>query len=126
MTIKPSVEKLSEMNRFGLDWDHCERPFAKVSEELQEVKEAVLENDPNHLKEELGDLILASIDLTRYLGFDPEEALAISLKKLGERFEHYKKFVGDRNLNPQEMSFEERIGIWKESKKMHLDKMTSA
>lgn len=121
MIIKLGVDKLIEMNRFGLDWDRCERSYAKISEELQEVKEAVLENDSNHIKEELGDLILASIDLTRYLGFDPEKALTLSLNKLGARFEHFKEFVADRNLNPKTMSFEDRIGVWKESKKALLN-----
>ncbi len=117
MIIELTLEKLLKMKRFGLDWDCYQTAANKVSEELEEVREAIKENDPAHLKEELGDLILTAIDLARHLGHDPSEALDISLSKLSSRFEHFKRLVNEKDLNAKEMSFEDRLCVWKEAKK---------
>ena len=117
MFIELTLKKLLEMKRFGCDWDRYETSADKVLEELQEVKEAVIENDQDHLKEELGDLILTAIDLARYLGHDPAEALDISLNKLSSRFSHFKRLIKEKDLNTEELSFEERLCVWKEAKK---------
>ncbi|NRA90731.1 MAG: hypothetical protein HRU43_06360 [Simkaniaceae bacterium] len=51
MKIQNVIECLIEMRNFGLEWDKAETFMDKVAEELEEVREAALENNPEHLKE---------------------------------------------------------------------------
>ena len=44
----------------GFDWPSIHGVMAKVEEELAEVKEAILENKPEHIEEEVGDLCFPS------------------------------------------------------------------
>jgi nucleoside triphosphate diphosphatase len=47
----------------------------KVREELDEVLEAMSENDPEAIAEEIGDLLFVAVNLARHLKVDPETAL---------------------------------------------------
>jgi len=118
MKVKNVIECLIEMKKFGLQWDKAETFMDKVAEELEEVREAVLEKNPEHLKEELGDLIMTAIDLAQYLGYDPSEALDISFNKLNARFVHFKRIIEEKGLDPKLMSSNERFDVWKQARKM--------
>lgn len=118
MKVQNVIECLIEMGSFGLGWDKTETFMEKVAEELEEVREAALENNPEHLKEELGDLILTAIDLSRHLGHDPSEALGISFLKLNARFVHFKRIIKENDLNPKLMSSEDRFDIWKQARRI--------
>ncbi len=118
MKVQNVIECLIEMGNFGLGWGKAETFMDKVAEELEEVREAVLENNPEHLKEELGDLILTAIDLSRYLGHDPSEALEISFLKLNARFVHFKRIIKENGLDHKLMSSEDRFDVWKQARRI--------
>ncbi|MFM7647322.1 MAG: nucleoside triphosphate pyrophosphohydrolase, partial [Cyanobium sp.] len=60
----------------GFEWDAIDGVWAKVHEELDELKEAVAEaqasGDPSHAQEELGDLLFTLVNVARWCGLDPE------------------------------------------------------
>ena len=116
MSIKNIALSLNEMRRHGFEWDHVQRPLMKVSEELEEVKEAMQNKDHDHLKEELGDLILASINLARYLDVDPEHALETAYQKLVKRYDCCMEIAQDKKLDFTKLSFADRLKIWKQAK----------
>ncbi len=118
MLIDKAVEKLREARAYGMDWDTTERAMDKVTEELNEVREAFLENDPDHLEEELGDLIFTAIDISRYLQVDPSKALEVALNKFSSRFGIYKRIIEEQGLNPKALSFDQRLYVWKQAKKV--------
>src|SRR5213079_1026898 len=62
-------------SRIGFDWENTGGVFEKMGEETEELKKALKEE--NHLKteEELGDLLFAAVNLSRFLKVDPEIAL---------------------------------------------------
>lgn len=125
MSIKNITLSLTKMRQHGFDWDHVNRSLMKVSEELEEVKEAMQKNDSDHLKEELGDLILASIDLARYLNVDPEDALEMAHQKLVNRFECCMEMAKSKSLDFTKLSFDDRIKIWKQAKTHTKNKTNS-
>ncbi|MCP4922545.1 MAG: hypothetical protein GY915_00740 [bacterium] len=126
MKIQNVIECLTEMRDFGLEWDKAETFMDKVAEELEEVREAALENNPEHLKEELGDLILTAIDLARYLGHDPSEALEISFVKLNARFVNFKRIIEEKGLDPKLMPPKDKFDVWKQAKKIVSEKGVEA
>lgn len=70
----------------GFDWDDVQGPIAKVREELAEVEEALAEKDIAAVTEELGDLLFAVVNVSRYLKLDAEAALRAANQKFEQRF----------------------------------------
>ena len=73
--------------REGFDWPNLKPVIAKVHEELNEVREEINSGSPEaRLREEVGDLIFACVNLARHLGIDAEVAAQEANKKFERRF----------------------------------------
>lgn len=107
----------SKAARVGFDWDQVHDVMAKVEEELQEVQEALLEGDQAHVREELGDLLFAAVNLGRFLGHDAEETLNESIDKFVSRFQCVEQELRDRGREMSDCSLEEMDAVWNEIKK---------
>lgn len=70
----------------GLDWPDIKAALEKVDEELRETKNALRSKNKDRIKEELGDLIFAIINLARFKEIDAEDALNDTIKKFARRF----------------------------------------
>tara|TARA_B110000467_G_C18314968_1_gene480834 strand:- start:1046 stop:1867 length:822 start_codon:yes stop_codon:yes gene_type:complete len=72
----------------GFDWHNIEDVFAKVEEEVLEVKEELTNDTVNQvaLSEEIGDLMFAVVNLCRHAKQDPEKLLRQANKKFTKRF----------------------------------------
>lgn len=88
----------------GFDWDNRIDVLAKIKEEVIEVEE-VLEDHPEELAEELGDLLFAVVNLCRHAKEDPEALLRAANSKFTKRFhgvekqaENSGKIMEDHNL----------------------------
>lgn len=97
----------------GFEWETVEQVWQKFAEELAEFREAVQENDLTHQQEELGDLLFTVINLARWYGLDPSEALHGTNDRFVQRFGQVETFAG-RSL--QELSLEELEILWQQAK----------
>lgn len=81
----------------GFDWDNKFDVFAKIEEEVQEVKEELEKSpiDKNNLAEELGDLMFAVVNLCRHAKEDPETLLRKANAKFSRRFRAVEAHVND-------------------------------
>ncbi|WP_407305898.1 nucleoside triphosphate pyrophosphohydrolase [Desulfosporosinus sp. SB140] len=70
--------------RVGFDWTDVEGPYQKVQEELLELQDAMKTGVGIH--EELGDLLFAVVNVSRFLKLDAEEALRDAVHKFQVRF----------------------------------------
>ncbi len=78
------AEKLQKRAaRTGFDWPDAEGPRAKIDEEMAEVESATT---PDHVAEEIGDLLFAVVNWARHHGVDPEAALRAANGKFERRF----------------------------------------
>ncbi len=73
-------------SRVGFDWPDTAGPRDKVREELAELDAALAGGDRAHIKDELGDLLFATVNLARKLDLDPEDALRGATRKFERRF----------------------------------------
>lgn len=81
------AEKLTKRAaRVGFDWPSADEVFAKLDEELGEVRGAIASGDQDHVAEELGDLLFVISNLSRKLSVDPEGALRSANAKFERRF----------------------------------------
>ncbi|GMU47475.1 MAG: nucleoside triphosphate pyrophosphohydrolase [Pseudomonadales bacterium] len=73
---------------YGFDWSDPEPIPDKIREELDEVRQARASGDAAHIREEIGDLLFACVNLARHLGVDGEAALRAANRKFAMRFDH--------------------------------------
>jgi MazG family protein len=107
----------SKCGKVGFDWPGWEGSFAKVEEEVREVKEAILANDTEHVREEIGDLLFAVMNVARKVGVDAENALIDATAKFTRRFERVEDLLAARGKTPQQSNLEEMDALWDEVKK---------
>jgi len=73
-------------SRIGFDWEDASAVFEKMQEETEELKGAWKDRDHLRMEEELGDLLFAAVNLSRFLKIDPEIALKRANAKFTRRF----------------------------------------
>lgn len=101
----------------GFDWADAQGAFAKVAEELEEVREA-LEAEPSPaLEEELGDLLFAVVNLTRLAGTHALNALQRANRKFSDRFTALEALAAERGVILGEASLEALDALWDEVKR---------
>lgn len=96
----------------GFDWDDKKEAFAKISEELGELTEALHRNDSEAIGEELGDVLFSVVNLSRFIEVDPEAALEASVEKFIDRFEKMEDLAGKEGRNFGELTLEEMDKLW--------------
>ncbi len=97
----------------GFDWEHPDPVFAKVEEEMEEVRASYHAGDTEHAIEELGDVLFAVVNLLRFLNRNPEEVLVGTIKKFERRFRQVEKAVDSEG---RRMTLEEMDRVWERAK----------
>ncbi len=102
--------------RVGFDWPDVSGAFQKLDEESAELKEAYQQGDQEHIKEELGDLLFAITNISRFLGIDPEDALNATSNKFIRRFAYVESAAMAQGRRPEDMTLSEMDTLWEEAK----------
>ncbi len=115
------AQKIQERaSRVGFDWDNVEDVLAKVEEELVEVREALASGDQEHLKEELGDLFFAAVNLSRFEKVDPNAALDGASSKFVARFSEVERRIIASGRFMSGCTLEELDAEWDAVKKLKV------
>ena len=102
----------------GFDWEDPRDVRAKVAEELEELDEEWTKGGSfERMEEELGDLLFAIVNFSRFLKINPEKALRKANEKFLYRFSQMEKFAKEQNQNFPDLSLEEKEVLWKKKKK---------
>ncbi|MGH6989788.1 MAG: nucleoside triphosphate pyrophosphohydrolase [Stellaceae bacterium] len=82
------AEKLQKRAaRVGFDWSETAPVFAKIDEELDELRREVEAGaDATRIEDELGDVLFSVVNLARHLKVDPEQSLRAAARKFERRF----------------------------------------
>jgi tetrapyrrole methylase family protein/MazG family protein len=102
--------------KVGFDWSSYRGIKEKVLEELDEIEEALKRGDREKLKEEVGDFLFMAVNLARFLGVYPEEALREANRKFEARFRYMEKKAKEEGKELKELSLEEMEKLWQEAK----------
>ena len=104
--------------KVGFDWERQEQILAKIEEEVTELKEAIHSGDDVHIDEEIGDLLFAVVNLSRFRKrSSAEDLLNTSVKKFRSRFSYIEKNLKAQNIKLHEASIELMESLWNQAKK---------
>jgi tetrapyrrole methylase family protein / MazG family protein len=104
-------------SRIGFDWDDAGGIFEKMQEESEELKRALGEQDQPKIEEELGDLLFAAVNLSRFLKIDPEIALKKANAKFSRRFRAMEGLARKNGREFKDLPREEMEAFWDAAKK---------
>lgn len=104
----------------GFDWDNVDQVWAKVEEEIEELRFEIKSGNKDKIEEEFGDTLFALINYSRFINVNPETALERTNKKFINRFQFIEKEVIKQNKNMKDMTLEELDKIWNQAKKTEL------
>jgi tetrapyrrole methylase family protein/MazG family protein len=100
----------------GFDWPDAGGVLAKVREELGEIEEALLAGDKAEAARELGDLLFAVVNLSRFLEADPEQALQTAVERFSERFRAMERELAKLGTTVTDATLEEMDRAWERAK----------
>lgn len=100
----------------GFDWEKVEDAFEKLDEELHEFRNALEKNKENEIEDELGDIFFMLVNISRFVGVNPEDALRRTISKFISRFKHIEMRAAEAGIKLQDMSLQEMDRLWDEAK----------
>jgi len=101
----------------GFDWEDIYGVIDKFEEEAGELRDAIKSGDREKMTDELGDLLFALVNVGRWLGINPEEALRRTGKKFIRRFHRIEETATENGKKLQDMGLYEMEEIWQRAKK---------
>lgn len=106
----------------GFDWNTLGPVLDKVYEEIDEVmfeaRQAVVDEDK--LGEEIGDLLFATVNLSRHLGHKAENALQAANRKFERRFRQVEQIVTASGQTMESATLDEMEAAWQQVKSKKL------
>ena len=99
----------------GFTWQSIDQVWAKVEEELQELRVAT---DPAAQQAELGDLLIALVTLAYWLRIDAETALREANMRYKQRFQWVEQMAARSGRVLKDCSPTEMLSWWVEAKVM--------
>lgn len=106
----------SRASRVGFDWKQVEDVVEKLDEELKEFREALERKDQQEIEDELGDVFFVLVNISRFVGVNPEDALRKTISKFISRFRYIEMKSAEAGKSLSGMSLEEMDALWDEAK----------
>lgn len=121
----PAMVRAEKLQRraasHGFDWPDIEPVFAKLHEEIDELKAAwqQAQRDPEDrdaLEDELGDLLFVCVNLARFLKVNPEQALRRTNRKFDARFRAIERVLASQGRDFDAQTLDQLDEIWQSVK----------
>lgn len=112
----------AKAGKVGFDWPGWEGSFAKIEEEVGELRSAATAGDPAEIHHELGDLLFAVVNVARKLGVDAEQAMIDATHRFQQRFEYVEDRLSERGRSPVTSNLDEMDALWNDAKRAGVTK----
>ena len=103
----------------GFEWAKVGDLLEKIEEEIHELRQELAAKPPSpaaRVEEEVGDLLFAVANLSRFLRFDAETCLRRANQKFERRFQAMEQEIRKRGKALKECSLDEMDAVWEEIK----------
>ena len=98
--------------RVGFDWSDIKDVYAKLDEEIAEIKEAAAAGNRKQVVEELGDVLFSVVNIARFVKVDPAYALDLSNAKFSRRCRIVENETVSGGRRRKDCTLAERDAIW--------------
>ena len=110
-------ERLQEKSaQVGFEWENYQDVIDKIYEELEELKLGIQKGDQNNIEEEIGDILIGIVNLSRFLNVSAEVAMQKSNRKFYRRFTKMEKLIEEHNKEIDKLSLQELDNYWEKVK----------
>jgi MazG family protein len=96
----------------GFDWERVEHVWEKVYEELGELRIAWRSGKKQEIESEFGDLLFSLVNVSRFIGVNPEDSLRSTIEKFIRRFHEVEKEMVKRNKRMEDATLKEMDEVW--------------
>jgi tetrapyrrole methylase family protein/MazG family protein/ATP diphosphatase len=121
------AQKVShKAGKVGFDWPGWQGSLDKVREEVREVEATLVANDQAETHRELGDLLIAVVNVARKAGVDAENALVDATERFQRRFEIVEDLLAARGKTPAQSDLAEMDALWNDAKREHAARASNA
>jgi tetrapyrrole methylase family protein / MazG family protein len=122
--VLPALLKAHRMqdkaSKVGFDWPHRDQVWAKVEEEIGELRSTLDDTDAERREDEFGDLLFALVNFARFIDVNPEDALRRTINKFARRFRHVEARFRAEERDMAAASLDEMDVFWDEAKRLGL------
>ena len=110
-------ERLQDKSaQVGFEWENYHDVIDKIYEELEELKLGIQKKDQDNIEEEIGDLLIGVVNLSRFLNVSAEVAMQKSNRKFYRRFTKMEKLIQNDNKEIDKLPLEELDNYWNKIK----------
>lgn len=102
--------------RVGFDWEKVEDVLKKLDEEVNEFKTALNRKNQSEIEDELGDIFFVLVNISRFVGVNPEDALRKTISKFISRFRYIEMRTAESGRRLSEMTLQEMDELWDDAK----------
>jgi len=114
--LSRAIKLQNKAARVGFDWPDLAPVYAKMREELSELEETLDQRNPEHQREEFGDLLFVMANVARHLKIDPEDALSVANAKFTRRFQAIERDLDQQGRTPADSNLAEMDELWDAAK----------
>jgi len=100
----------------GFDWPSVEPVFAKLHEEIDEVRAEFARGDAERLADEIGDVLFVCVNLARHAKVDVSQALRRANAKFERRFRRMEQLVAEAGERLVDKPLEAQDALWNQAK----------
>jgi len=100
----------------GLDFENLQQALDSLKGEIAELEAAVWKRDSGNVREEVGDILFAAVNVSRFVRCDAEESLTVSCNKFVERFRLVEQMAAQEGRDLKEIPLRELDVLWEKAK----------
>lgn len=100
----------------GFDWETPEQVWDKVTEETNEVHEAIKSGKSEDIESEFGDLFFSLVNAARLYNINPVNALERTNRKFIARFNWLEERTKEQGKNLKDLTLAEMDELWNQAK----------
>ncbi len=100
--------------RSGFEWNDVSGVLDKVAEEIEEFRQA---STPQEQVHELGDILFALVNLSRWIDAHAEDVLRQANARFAARYRGMEQLATERGLDFEALPLEDKEALWQEVKR---------
>lgn len=123
LSISPALPSLiradkiqNKAKKVGFDFDSALAALDKLSEEVEELRFAIMAESPRQYYCELGDVLFSAVNVGRLLKLDCEKALGDTSERFISRFAKMEELCNNMNKEMSSLSLDELNSLWEQAK----------